>query len=485
MGMASEAIGVRYLLLFENILAIFTFLAALLVYAIYYRYLHPLANVPGPFWAALTNIWWARTAATGDAHIRTLKLHEKYGNIVRIAPNDIIICEPNAFKIIYGIGNKYRKSDFYEPLQGDLKWDLTAERDEALHRMERRLVQRAYSMDALKSHEDYVTTSINKWIDRMMGLTGNAINIGHWLQLYAIDTITAITFSTPFDFVTAGADDGTLAKAQEFLSTASWIGYIRWVARLHDFLIPIFGVWLGHGVRRKNFRSLTDQKVKERLAKTDVHGDIFDHLLQVHKKKPNEYSHSDLVSTLTSNVFAGSDTTAIALRSMVWNLLKHPDKLERFMTELEERKSAGLLSMPVRFEEAQKWPYLQAIMFEAIRIHSPFALHLPRVVPESGLLVKNKYFLPKGTCVGTNPWAIHHSKEVFGPDADKFIPERWLDPAKKGDYQRFFFGFGGGSRTCLGRNVVWMEMSMLLPTFLNAFNISLVSPDKPLNVRNV
>jgi cytochrome P450 len=146
-------------------------------------------------------------------------------------------------------------------------------------------------------------------------------------------------------------------------------------------------------MRSVKFRALASKKAKEHQASDENHKDILGYLEDVHRKKPEEYSEYDMISTITSNVFAGADTTAIALRAMIYYLLTNPHCLKKFLCELQERRGAGQISDPIRFAEAEAWPFLQAVMYEALRLHPPFAVHLPRIVPASGL-VANGIFLP-------------------------------------------------------------------------------------------
>lgn len=74
---------------------------------------------------------------------------------------------------------------------------------------------------------------------------------------------------------------------------------------------------------------------------------------------------------------------------------------------------------------------------------------------------------------------INRDKSVFGDDAEDFRPERWLDERKKHDMHRFFFSFGAGSRTCIGKNIAMLEMSKVLPTLLLHFEFQLADPAKP------
>jgi cytochrome P450 len=77
-----------------------------------------------------------------------------------------------------------------------------------------------------------------------------------------------------------------------------------------------------------------------------------------------------------------------------------------------------------------------------------------RQAPAEGGRIGNKYFAP-GTSVGIPAFVYHRQCEAFGPDADKFRPERWLEasPQAKKEMESNFLSFGAGSRVCIGRNI--------------------------------
>jgi hypothetical protein len=72
------------------------------------------------------------------------------------------------------------------PFKAKLKWSLTAERDDRVHSKNRRLVSKAYSMDSVKTLEVFVDKVIGHFLSRMKGHTNQPIDIGEWLQLFAI-----------------------------------------------------------------------------------------------------------------------------------------------------------------------------------------------------------------------------------------------------------------------------------------------------------
>ncbi|EKG16795.1 hypothetical protein MPH_05998 [Macrophomina phaseolina MS6] len=81
--------------------------------------------------------------------------------------------------------------------------------------------------------------------------------------------------------------------------------------------------------------------------------------------------------------------------------------------------------------------------------------------------------------VGTTAWALHRNRGVFGDDAEDFRPERWLDEQRKHEMypNQYFFSIGGGSRTCIGKNIAMLEMGKVLPTILLHFDLQL-APEK-------
>ena len=149
--------------------------------------------------------------------------------------------------------------------------------------------------------------------------------------------------------------------------------------------------------------------------------------------------------------FAGADTTAIALRSVFYHLMRNPSAYTRLLREIDTASADGSLSDPVTYSEAVKLPYLNAVIKEAMRLHPSVGLHMPRTVPAGGATISGLFF-PPGYRVGINAAVVHYDRDVFGPDADEFNPERWL----KGDVSRMArttLTFGAGTRTCIGKNV--------------------------------
>lgn len=123
----------------------------------------------------------------------------------------------------------------------------------------------------------------------------------------------------------------------------------------------------------------------------------------------------------SSNVLAGSDTTAILLRTILYHLLKYPASLQQLLAELQDAADKGQLSDMVSWSEAKDLPFLDACIKEAGRLRPPFGLQLERVVPAEGAEICGKHS-DGGTVVGINAWVSHRNRSVFGEDAGTWRP---------------------------------------------------------------
>lgn len=241
----------------------------------------------------------------------------------------------------------------------------------------------------------------------------------------------------------AGQDNGTFAKIEGVLRSAAWVGQIPAYYWLCDFLSPILnilGINLGIQARHGALRKFASEEIDGRKARGSDHGDILDKLLNVQKAKPNEMNDMSVLSMATSNVFAGSDTTAISARSVIYYLLKNPKYKQRLIEEIDAYEGDGRLTEPITLEQAKHMPYLQACLYEGLRCHPAVGMSLPRVTPPGGIKIDGRY-IPQGvgssellvsklillqTVVGVNPWVVHRDTAVFGEDVESFNPERWL-----------------------------------------------------------
>lgn len=136
---------------------------------------------------------------------------------------------------------------------------------------------------------------------------------------------------------------------------------------MHDRLMPYIGNHLGITARHGTLRQFAMREVEARKDRGSDQPDILSKLFATQKEKPLEMNENAVISMGTSNIFAGSDTTAISTRSIIYYLLKNPQMKNKLIEEIDEYRRQGKLSDPPRLEEADSMPYLQAVMYEALR----------------------------------------------------------------------------------------------------------------------
>lgn len=117
----------------------------------------------------------------------------------------------------------------------------------------------------------------------------------------------------------------------------------------------------------------------------------------------------------------------------------------------------------------EEMPYLRACIEEALRIFPPVAFALPRDCP--GAMIDGRY-IPEGVCVGVENYAMHTDPR-FWADPERFRPERWLGSGLPGDDRRASQPFSTGPRACLGINLAWMEMRILLAKLMWRFDMEM------------
>ncbi|KAJ3543615.1 hypothetical protein NM208_g3485 [Fusarium decemcellulare] len=475
-------------MILDNLLFVSCGAAVLLVAVFLYQTVtSPLKRVPGPFVARFTDLWYAWRVWKGHFEKDNIRLHEKYGKVVRYGPNRYSIKDPKGARIIYGHGSHFYKSSWYDAfgVPDHERWGLFMDRDPNRHAQNRRQFQDTFSMSSLVTYEPYVDNCIGVFSQRLheMSGTGLPFDMGYWFQCYAFDVIGMITYSKRLGFLDVGEDIGGVIRAlEEMLSYSSMVGIF---ASLHPFLFPVVNWWAGEaGSGRQFLLRYTNERANEHQAEAkavitddvqaDVGTDFLTKFVSKHAANPTVFSRYHILAGCTANMSAGSDTTAITLSAILYYLLKNPQSYRRLVEEVDEYYGRDGAPEVITFKESQSLPYLQAVIKEAFRIHPAAGQPLERVVPPGGATICD-YFFPEGTIVGVNSWVEHRDKGTFGEDADEFRPERWLTD----DKQRLSFmnsrwmPFGLGSRTCIGRHISILEISKLIPYLLHNFDFQL------------
>ena len=218
--------------------------------------------------------------------------------------------------------------------------------------------------------------------------------------------------------------------------------------------------------------------------------DLLAMFMKAQADRPEFMTDQRVLTMAVSMTFAGSETTAISLAAVFYYLLKDREgRYGKLMTELQNALTEGKIERrdngTVTWAESQTLPYLDACIKEAFRIHPAAGLPLERITPPQGIEIDG-HFIPGGTIVGANAWVIHKREDIFGKDADNFVPERWLNASKEQlkEMNANMFQFGAGARTCIGKNISLLEMYKLIPAFLRRFEVEFADPSQDWKLHN-
>ncbi len=206
--------------------------------------------------------------------------------------------------------------------------------------------------------------------------------------------------------------------------------------------------------------ALLRQQIAAVRPHADERGDILSLLLQATHDDGSPMPEQDILDELRTLLFAGHETTAIALAWALDHVHRDPAILARLQGEL-----APLGTTPAP-EALAALPYLGAVCSETLRLHPvvPGVARLLRTPLELG-----GYQLAPGTAVLANIHLAHHREQSF-PDPTRFHPDRFLG-ATYSPYQ--YLPFGGGNRRCIGAAFAQYELKVVLGTILARADLEL------------
>lgn len=218
--------------------------------------------------------------------------------------------------------------------------------------------------------------------------------------------------------------------------------------------------------------------------------DFLDKYLEAQKQHPDVVDVYRILSYMLVNIAAGADTTAVSLRSVLYLSLKHPAVYARLEAEILD---AEFTSLPAPYSKARQLPYLEAVSRECFRYLPGNCFAQERRVPPGGLTLPDGSHVPEKTAIGFNAYVLHRNKEVWGPDAEEFKPERWLQADNESGaafddrlqkMNNVDLSFSAGSRKCIGMNIGRMEICKTVATLIKLFAFELDDPKREWTIHN-
>ncbi|KAK6951145.1 hypothetical protein Daesc_007676 [Daldinia eschscholtzii] len=441
-----------------------------------------LRHIPGPFLASFSPFWLVQVIIRGKLQKEFIEL-KKYGPLVRIAPNYVVTSDPEVLRRLASSRSNYGKDEWYESVRF-APWheSMLTLLDNRAHDDRKAMTLKGYNGRENSDLEFAIDSQIVYFIDvvRRNHLSTSEtryVDFATLSRYFTLDVITRLAYGKAFGFMDSDDLYGYTSKIDDglkFLNLAQEIPFVRRVIFSHTFY-ALFGAKPTDETGIGKIMGVTQKMIKERFQEDakpvdDMMGSFMRHGM----------SEEECISEAMIQIIAGSDTTATAIRTTLLFLMATPRvyaKLKKIIKECVERNE---VSSPITYEEAQKIPYLKALVLEGIRMRPPTPYgHFKKTPPEGDVI--NGTFIPGGTALGHNSLAITRSESIFGEDVEVFRPERFIDCDEETKAKRTFaidILFGRGRWTCAGKPIAMIELHKVFFEWLRVFDFQIINPGK-------
>ncbi|KAE8340680.1 hypothetical protein BDV24DRAFT_61383 [Aspergillus arachidicola] len=477
--------------------AVFVHLFVCIVYRaqIYPRYIDPLRHLP--------------TANGGHpiiGHVLSqfsLPRGEKYLSYVDTVPNDgiirlrgflnssqLLLTNAEALKEVlvrkaYEFEKPSGERDFLRVILGEGL--VVSEGD--FHKYQRKRVLPSFSLRQIKGLHNIFwrmsqtfSTSVEHCIreqimdsDNYQFLSG-VVDIDNWAPRITLDIIGIAALGREFNSLQNSDDALFRAYNTVTAPTLKNLGSLGLYAYGPRWLASGLSRQLGMNDTANMLRVYGHQFLEDKRtaveADPDRHFDILSELL-----KSGEFTDTDLVDQLLTFIAAGHETTSSTFSWVIYLLALHREVQERLRDEIDAHvHQIGTNASGAEIAAIlDSLPVLNAVCNETLRLYPtvPISFRVPN--RDTSIL---GYPVRKGTRIIISPWAINRSRQHWGPDADKFVPERWIDPktgkpnntgGATNNYS--LLTFLHGPRSCIGQSFAKAELKCLIVAFLTAFEV--------------
>ncbi|KAN0108780.1 cytochrome P450 [Hyaloscypha variabilis] len=428
---------------------------------VYRAFFHPLRNFPGPFSAKLSKITHVfKIAKDSKNYLLNEVMFEKYGEFVRVGPNELITNSPEAVPVVMGVSSKCTKAPWYECVSyPNTSLHLTRSRIE--HDKRRKIWDRGFSAKSLREYEHRVTGFTDDLISQLNAHAGEALNASRWMNYYAFDMMGDMAFGKSFDMLKTGEKHDMIELLQEGMAPLGVITPIPWLLVLIQD-IP------GIGSGPKKFTKYHLEQIAARKKYTPDSPDLFSWLIDA-EKQSSDAIHKDprwLNGDCALIVVAGSDTTTATLTHALYHLARSQEVFSKLRKELDSFYKPGSES---EFRDLQEATYLNGVINETLRLHPPVPGGVLRVTPPEGVTIGST-FIPGNVTISTPAYSLGRLESCY-EKALEFIPERWGEKSEMVRDKGVFVPFSIGPYGCVGKQLALMELRNVIARIVTEFDV--------------
>ncbi|PYI09546.1 cytochrome P450 [Aspergillus sclerotiicarbonarius CBS 121057] len=438
----------------------------------YEWFINPLHKFPGPKLAAVTRLVHMYHYLAGDELAWVRDLHLTYGDAVRTSPDQVSYSSAEAWRSIYGHASGTKKSTekdtrFFGRTLNGIPDIIRAPAVD--HSRFRRNFSHAFSDKALREQQPLIAHYADMLIEKLRAIVKadpkTKIEMVLMYNLTTFDIMGDLTFGDPLNLL---AGTGNVGWVTSIFSSVK-VNTLKRVARYYPWCSHLLNQILPRSLKQRqaahhqSCKERVDWRVDQSLDRPDIWGLIMAQKDSLRLSREEMYANSQLF------MVAGTETTATALSGLTYQLLLNPDKLERITKEVRETFEQDSDIDMLRLAQMK---YLNRCIEEGLRMYPPVPSGMPRVIPQEGMEICGEY-MPGNTAVSVHHWATYRNPRNF-TRPDEFLPDRWTDdPEFAGDNKAAFQPFSFGPRNCLGKNLAYHEMRLILAKVLYHFDLAL------------
>jgi hypothetical protein len=429
--------------------------------------------VPGPKLYALTKWRLAYDAWKGIRTKTIRQLHQTYGPVVRIGPNELSFNSLSALKTIYGAGSGFERTSFYRMFDVYGHQNLFTFASVKAHSERKKLLNHAYSKTSiLKISAPAIEEKAWEFLRLLETEPVTASETFSSLHYYSLDNITHFLYGTEFGATSSLTGSASDRKMLDDVLDPSrrklaWFAahlprYTKWLMSRSGFserivsrlgLLPQKKPTVYTGIRKHALAAWEDfSKSPSDVKTTSKTSTIIGRLWENHvSQKVQGLRGMEIASEAADHLLAGVDTTSDTLMFLIWalSLPKNVKYQEKLIEEVLAMSHSMLDSRGIPTVDAtRKLPYLDAIIKETLRLYAPLPASEPRSLPVDTTI--DGYEIPANTVVSMSPYTLHRNPKVF-PDPLVFNPDRWFgEPKDVAEMKKWFWAFSSGGRMCIG-----------------------------------
>jgi cytochrome P450 len=341
-------------------------------------------------------------------------LHDVYGPVVRLAPDELSFIDAAAWRDIYSgqQSNKgFPKNNVIAGAQGF--YSLTDACD-ADHSRFRGTIQKLFSAQAIQARESTFQTYVGLLVARLQEAVEAAgtgtetvdassekgsplavVNIVEYLNWTTFDITGELTFSESFGCLSDQITDPWIALIFAHLKASALMIGLRFYHPLDEYLMWLIPARLAK--KKQEYIQLSKAKVHRRIAlETKAKGDggrqpDFMTPALESQGRDDGMTLEEIEGTFTTLIIGGSETTATTIAGIVNYLLANRDKYDKLVREIRAVEAEEALSIAA----VSHLPYLNGVIQEGLRLCTPLPAGLTRIIPPEGASVSG-HWVPGG-----------------------------------------------------------------------------------------